>query len=63
MSIVDTMIMRRIHHIHFIGIGGAGMGGIAEVMSHLGYTVTGSDIARNAMTSRLEDQGINIFIL
>jgi UDP-N-acetylmuramate--alanine ligase len=62
MSIVDTMTMRRIHHIHFIGIGGAGMGGIAEVGSHLGYTVTGSDIARNAMTSRLEEQGINIFI-
>ncbi|MDX1334907.1 MAG: UDP-N-acetylmuramate--L-alanine ligase [Gammaproteobacteria bacterium] len=62
MSIVDTMTMRRIHHIHFIGIGGAGMGGIAEVVSHLGYTVTGSDIARNAMTSRLEEQGINIFI-
>ena len=62
MSIVDTMPMRRIHHIHFIGIGGAGMGGIAEVVSHLGYTVTGSDIARNAMTSRLEEQGIKIFI-
>jgi len=62
MSIVDTMTMRRIHHIHFLGIGGAGMGGIAEVVSHLGYTVTGSDIARNAMTSRLEEQGINIFI-
>jgi UDP-N-acetylmuramate--alanine ligase len=62
MTLVDTMTMRRIHHIHFIGIGGAGMGGIAEVVSNLGYTVTGSDIARNAMTSRLEDQGIKIFI-
>jgi UDP-N-acetylmuramate--alanine ligase len=56
------MTMRRIHHIHFIGIGGSGMGGIAEVVSHLGYTVTGSDIARNAMTARLEEQGVRIFI-
>ena len=62
MTFVDTMTMRRIHHIHFIGIGGAGMGGIAEVVSNLGYTVTGSDIARNAMTSRLEEQGIKIYI-
>lgn len=54
--------MRRIKQIHFIGIGGAGMGGIAEVLLNEGYTVTGSDQHINAMTARLESQGATIFI-
>ena len=45
--------MRRIHRIHFVGIGGAGMGGIAEVLVNEGYQVSGSDIAQNAVTDRL----------
>lgn len=45
--------MRRIRHIHFIGIGGAGMNGIAEVMANLGYTVTGSDVADSDAVRRL----------
>ena len=49
--------MRRIRHIHFIGIGGAGMGGIAEVLLNLGYQVSGSDLASNAMTRRLVSLG------
>ena len=36
--------MRRIHGIHFVGIGGSGMGGIAEVLLNLGYNVQGSDL-------------------
>jgi UDP-N-acetylmuramate--alanine ligase len=60
MTIVDTMTMRRIRHIHFVGVGGAGMGGIAEVLVHLGYQVSGSDLSRNAMTSRLEQQGVKV---
>lgn len=60
MTIVDTMTMRRIRHIHFVGIGGAGMGGIAEVLVHLGYKISGSDLSRNAMTSRLEQQGVKV---
>ena len=42
--------MRRIRKVHFVGIGGAGMSGIADVMNTLGYEVSGSDIADNAVT-------------
>ncbi|MDZ7735346.1 MAG: UDP-N-acetylmuramate--L-alanine ligase [Gammaproteobacteria bacterium] len=52
--------MGRVRHIHFIGIGGAGMGGIAEVLHNLGYTVSGSDLCANAMTRHLQDLGVNI---
>lgn len=52
--------MRRIKHIHFIGIGGAGMGGIAEVLFNQGYKVTGSDIQESAMTRHLTELGITI---
>ena len=44
--------MRRIKNIHFIGIGGAGMGGIAEVLLNEGYVVSGSDKQASAMTAR-----------
>lgn len=54
--------MRRVHHIHFVGIGGAGMGGIAEVLVNEGYKVSGSDIARNGVTDRLEALGAVITI-
>nr|WP_090209461.1 UDP-N-acetylmuramate--L-alanine ligase [Ectothiorhodospira magna] len=55
----DTSIgMRRIRRIHFVGIGGSGMGGIAEVLANLGYQVTGSDIADNSVTRRLEGLGV-----
>lgn len=54
--------MRRIKRIHFIGIGGAGMGGIAEVLLNEGYQISGSDLAANAMTGRLEGLGATVFI-
>jgi UDP-N-acetylmuramate--alanine ligase len=54
--------MRRIGLIHLVGIGGAGMGGIAEVLANLGYKVQGSDLRANAVTRRLERQGVRIFI-
>jgi UDP-N-acetylmuramate--alanine ligase len=54
--------MRRIRGIHMIGIGGTGMSGIAEVLVNLGYQVTGSDIRRSTVTSRLEAMGIEVFI-
>lgn len=54
--------MGRVKHIHFVGIGGAGMGGIAEVLKNLGYKVTGSDIKENAITKRLESLGVNVAI-
>ncbi len=54
--------MRRVKCIHFIGIGGAGMSGIAEVLLNEGYQITGSDIAANAVTERLSDKGATIYI-
>jgi UDP-N-acetylmuramate--alanine ligase len=54
--------MRRIHCVHFVGIGGSGMSGIAEVMLSLGYRIQGSDIKPNKQTKRLEKQGATIFI-
>lgn len=54
--------MRRIHCVHFVGIGGSGMSGIAEVMLSLGYAVQGSDLKRNKQTTRLEKQGATVFI-
>jgi UDP-N-acetylmuramate--alanine ligase len=54
--------MRRIHRIHLVGIGGSGMGGIAEVLLNLGYAVQGSDLKPNAVTQRLARLGATIFI-
>ena len=54
--------MRRIRRIHMIGIGGAGMSGIAEVLANLGYEVSGSDIRPGPVTSRLESRGIRVHI-
>jgi UDP-N-acetylmuramate--alanine ligase len=49
-----------VRHIHFVGIGGAGMSGIAEVLMNLGYSVTGSDAAENSTTRRLARLGIRV---
>ena len=54
--------MRRIQTIHLVGIGGSGMGGIAEVLVNLGYEVQGSDLKANAVTDRLAGLGAKIFI-
>ncbi|MBT0585526.1 UDP-N-acetylmuramate--L-alanine ligase [Alteromonas oceanisediminis] len=54
--------MRQIKHIFFVGIGGAGMGGIAEVLLNEGYQVSGSDIQDNAMTQRLRGLGAMVHI-
>ncbi len=50
----------KVRHIHFVGIGGSGMSGIAEVLATLGYQVSGSDLARNASTDRLTARGVRI---
>ncbi|HLW73716.1 MAG TPA: UDP-N-acetylmuramate--L-alanine ligase [Gammaproteobacteria bacterium] len=55
-------LMRRIRNIHFVGIGGAGMGGIAEVLINLGYQVRGSDLKANAVTQRLQSLGARVVI-
>jgi UDP-N-acetylmuramate--alanine ligase len=52
--------MRRIHTIHFVGIGGSGMSGIAEVLLNLGYAVQGSDLKASAVTRRLESLGARL---
>ena len=54
--------MRRINRIHFVGIGGSGMSGIAEVMLSLGYQVQGSDLRSNPLVERLKAQGATVFI-
>jgi UDP-N-acetylmuramate--alanine ligase len=51
-----------VHHIHFVGIGGAGMSGIAEVLLNLGYRVSGSDIQASSTTQRLAEYGAQIQI-
>ena len=54
--------MGRMRHIHFVGIGGAGMNGIAQVMLNLGYRISGSDLKENTATGRLQKQGATILI-
>lgn len=54
--------MGRVKHIHFVGIGGAGMCGIAEVLHHEGYCITGSDVCENGVIERLRNLGIFVYI-
>ena len=54
--------MRRIRRIHFVGIGGAGMSGIAEVLKNQGYDVSGSDIRDSAVTARLRAMDVDVYI-
>ena len=53
---------RDIGPVHFVGIGGIGMSGIAEVLANLGYRVTGSDVAESANVKRLRDKGVKVAI-
>ncbi len=62
MTVSSKHFMRRIRNIHFTGIGGAGMSGIAEVFHNLNYHITGSDIAENAMVRHLRKLGIEVTI-
>jgi UDP-N-acetylmuramate--alanine ligase len=54
-------VFRKFQRVFFVGIGGSGMSGIAEVLLNLGYTVSGSDLKRSAVTDRLAAQGAHIF--
>lgn len=58
----DWQAMRRIRRIHFVGVGGVGMGGIAEVLLNMGYDVSGSDLRENNITRRLTGLGADIII-
>ena len=55
-------MMRRIQRIHFVGIGGSGMSGIAEVLAGLNYTISGSDISDSPVISRLQSLGVEVAI-
>jgi UDP-N-acetylmuramate--alanine ligase len=61
-AVVQPQGMGRVRRIHFVGAGGAGMGGIAEVLHNLGYSVSGSDLRENAVTRRLARLGVKIAI-
>ena len=61
LNVGNANFMRRIRRVHFVGIGGAGMSGIAEVINTLGYEVSGSDISDNAVTRRLQELGVKIY--
>lgn len=54
--------MGRVDHIHFVGIAGTGMCGIAEVLHNEGYCVTGSDVRENRTVQHLREQGVSVFI-
>ena len=60
-SVSFKEFMRRIHKVHFVGVGGAGMSGIADVMNTLGYEVSGSDLASNAVIDELKESGVKIY--
>ncbi len=57
-----TFEMGRVKHIHFVGVGGVGMAGIAEVLLSQGYRVSGSDLIDNALTKRLRSIGADIYL-
>lgn len=61
-SVYQTPEMRRIRRIHFVGIGGAGMSGIAEVLLNQGYGISGSDVKTSSTTDRLASMGVKVFI-
>ncbi|MDH4233861.1 MAG: Mur ligase domain-containing protein, partial [Gallionella sp.] len=52
----------KVKHIHFVGIGGSGMNGIAEVLLNLGFQVSGSDIGANSATKRLKKLGATVYL-
>jgi len=60
--LIESHPMRKIQRVHFVGIGGVGMCGIAEVLLNLGYKISGSDTKENVATKRLSEQGAEVFI-
>ena len=60
MTLIDNPTRSKIKKIHFIGIGGSGMSGIAEVLTNLGYEISGSDLQSNTATEKLEKLGCSI---
>lgn len=61
-NVIKSKIMKRVKKVHFIGIGGSGMSGIASILNDLGYEVTGSDLNSSKNTEQLIKKGIDISI-
>jgi UDP-N-acetylmuramate--alanine ligase len=61
-NVRQNWIRQRVQHIHFIGVGGVGMSGIAEVMTNLGYQVSGSDLREGPATAHLRQAGVQVYI-
>jgi len=61
-KILSSLRMGRVERIHFVGIGGAGMCGIAEVLHNEGYVITGSDLSENRTVQQLRELGIVIYV-
>lgn len=61
-TVIEIPHMHKVKRIHFVGIGGAGMNGIAEVLRNEGYEISGSDIAESAVTAHIRSRGIEVFI-
>ena len=59
---MTSILNKKSSHIFFVGIGGIGMSGIAEIMHNLGYKISGSDISENPNTKRLKELGVNVVI-
>ena len=55
-------MFRKVNKIHFVGIGGIGMSGIAELLINLGFSICGSDINKTEITEKLTSNGANIFL-
>ena len=58
---IESSMKDRVEHIHFIGVGGSGMCGIAEVLHNLGYTVSGSDQVNSSSTQHLQALGVRVY--
>src|SRR6266850_7109253 len=58
----DRRVLGKTRHVHFVGIGGIGMSGIAELLANLGYVVSGTDEKRSAVTNRLQTLGIRVAV-
>src|SRR6185295_1264300 len=57
----EACVFKRFKHVHFVGVGGIGMSGIAEVLLNMGFRVSGSDLRRSDVTARLESLGAKIY--
>ncbi|MCS6954709.1 MAG: Mur ligase domain-containing protein, partial [Bryobacteraceae bacterium] len=56
------MFRGRVRHVHFVGIGGIGMSGLAEILHAMEFAVSGSDLKPNEITRRLEMMGVRVMI-